>query len=806
MQLKGGVWKNSEDEILKAAVMKYGLNQWSRVASLLPRKTPKQCKARWIEWLDPNVKKTEWTREEEERLLHLAKLMPAQWRTIAPLVGRTPAQCIEHYEKLLDAAQGAEAKDKKDDPRRLRPGEIDPQPEIKPARPDPVDMDEDEKEMLSEARARLANTQGKKAKRKVRERMLEEAKRLAQLQKQRELKAAGINVDGKRKKRKMEGIDYANEIPFEKRAPAGFFDTTDDDVAYADQKAAETADFKTTLLNKIEKERGAAAEAKAKADDKRKFKEMAASNLPDLLRAEAEKDPLNLRKRAPLLMPAPSVTDGELEDIARIGMRAGQAGILGGGYMLENGGDGGSVVTQGLLMPASSGMGVGEGDIEGTIVGLAASRRGATVPTRDAIMEEARNQAAQLSMQTPLFGGDNVALEQGTGYAGAAPMARRMATGPRGAAAGPGGLGGYGATPMLGDAVVGATPMLMDRLGGGAGGGASVAPGHAGPGSTLTGLTGVAGLLKGGIGGAGVGVLRDQMGINKLDRLDMPPPSVRAAGQHQHHPSAPSSALMPPPPKAGAAAQRAGHEHEQDDDAASEVYPSDSASVALGDSASVVAGRVHVGHEKELMKQLAGSIVAGLAALPKPKNEYELTVPDVPAEEADLHPTGQSLGLSAAALRGADLGTLQEEEDAAEEQARLAAEEEAERQRALARRSSALKHVPALPRPLVIDDGAVAPSMSHLLRSTDAAVRERAVAESLINDEMLKLLKRDAVQYPVSTAPCALPNYTAACACAVGWRVCNRAVEEERQNIPLTGRVCTPQGALKTSQVDPPTL
>lgn len=42
--------------------------------------------------------------------------------------------------------------------RRLRPGEIDPNPESKPARPDAVDMDEEEKEMLSEARARLANT------------------------------------------------------------------------------------------------------------------------------------------------------------------------------------------------------------------------------------------------------------------------------------------------------------------------------------------------------------------------------------------------------------------------------------------------------------------------------------------------------------------------------------------------------------------------------------------------------------------------------------------------------------------------
>ena len=48
--------------------------------------------------------------------------------------------------------------DPADDPRRLRPGEIDPNPEAKPARPDPIDMDEDEKEMLSEARARLANT------------------------------------------------------------------------------------------------------------------------------------------------------------------------------------------------------------------------------------------------------------------------------------------------------------------------------------------------------------------------------------------------------------------------------------------------------------------------------------------------------------------------------------------------------------------------------------------------------------------------------------------------------------------------
>jgi pre-mRNA-splicing factor CDC5/CEF1 len=81
-----------------------------------------------------------------------------------------------------------------------------------------------EKEMLSEARARLANTKGKKAKRKAREKQLEEARRLASLQKRRELKAAGIETN--RPKRKVKGIDYNKEIPFQKRPAPGFYEGT----------------------------------------------------------------------------------------------------------------------------------------------------------------------------------------------------------------------------------------------------------------------------------------------------------------------------------------------------------------------------------------------------------------------------------------------------------------------------------------------------------------------------------------------------------------------------------------------------
>ena len=304
--IKGGIWKNTEDEILKAAVMKYGKNQWARVASLLNRKSAKQCKARWYEWLDPSIKKTEWNREEEEKLLHLAKLMPNQWRTIAPIVGRTAGQCMEHYERLLDQAQEgavAEGEEPVDDPRRLRPGEIDPAPETKPARPDPIDMDEDEKEMLSEARARLANTKGKKAKRKARERQLEESRRLAMLQKRRELKAAGIESKlGGSRKRKY--IDYAKEIPFQKVVPAGFYDAGEENAIARQRRGALDPKVQGMELSKMEGRHEKEEEEKERARDKKRLKQLFKMNAPQVIaQISSLNDPAAIMRRNGLNLP-----------------------------------------------------------------------------------------------------------------------------------------------------------------------------------------------------------------------------------------------------------------------------------------------------------------------------------------------------------------------------------------------------------------------------------------------------------------------------------------------------------------------
>jgi pre-mRNA-splicing factor CDC5/CEF1 len=426
--LKGGVWKNSEDEILKAAVQKYGKNQWARVASLLNRKSAKQCKARWHEWLDPSVRKVEWSREEEEKLLHLAKLMPAQWKTIGPLVGRTATQCQEHYEKLLDEAASAAAgkeggtDDATGDLRNqpLRVGQIDSHPETKPARPDPIDMDEDEIEMLQEARARLANTQGKKAKRKAREKMLAQAKRLTELQKRRELKQAGLlsSMAKKKASRKNKDIDLGVEIPFHKPAPAGFHDVSSEVARSESIRAKQIKNVDFHKLNEQQYRSRDAEAHRAKKREEARLRALEKSNMQYVV-AQVSKtnDPLNIRKRGPLELPAPSVSDRELQTMAKMESSA---------YATPAIAAGGSGATSALLAdysdrPLPTPM--------RTPV-TASSSRSAVESKQQSILREASNLRMLERGQTPLLGGEDPELEQrpeagdedGDGKPGARPM------------------------------------------------------------------------------------------------------------------------------------------------------------------------------------------------------------------------------------------------------------------------------------------------------------------------------------------------------------------------------------------------
>lgn len=337
-------------------------------------------------------------------MLHAAKVMPTQWRSISAIVGRTAAQCLERYEKLLDAATGgltgvdaAEA----EEARRLRPGELDTSPENKPALPDAVDMEEEEKEMLQEARARMANTSGKKAKRQAREKAMEEGRRLSVIQRKRELKAAGIlDPNGSstqrmsRKKMKKFGPDYNAEVPYYHAPAAGFHDVSDELAREAEQ-AAKPVDFRAATAKAKPSRAADIEERKRKADlaaEKAKIQADPLKALEELHKAARERLS-KIRRASQLTMASPQLTDSDLKTLSKMAYDPELDPSLASG----------SNATRGLLAPYTS--------TSGTASATAASSGASRASAMDPLMAEASHQAYQRTLQTPLLGnaGDSAA-------------------------------------------------------------------------------------------------------------------------------------------------------------------------------------------------------------------------------------------------------------------------------------------------------------------------------------------------------------------------------------------------------------
>lgn len=161
--------------------------------------------------------------------------------------------------------------------------------------------------MLAEVRVRLANTKGKKAKRKEREKIIEEARRLAQLQKIRELEMAGVeNVPTAKeikRLRQKKDIDYNKEIPFKREVPEFVYQTEE-------SETPRNVSFASTItLQTLEgKRRDVEEELQRKLDRRRmkKFKER------DLKAAMLLKNEIVRPASLPINLPEPQINEKDL--------------------------------------------------------------------------------------------------------------------------------------------------------------------------------------------------------------------------------------------------------------------------------------------------------------------------------------------------------------------------------------------------------------------------------------------------------------------------------------------------------------
>ena len=105
IKVKRCVWTDKEDKFIKKAVKKYALTDWSEIAKKIssispinyPPKTMKQCRERWHNKLNPNIKLSPWSEQEINIFFKSFKKYGPKWAKLSnELPGRTD-NAVKNY-------------------------------------------------------------------------------------------------------------------------------------------------------------------------------------------------------------------------------------------------------------------------------------------------------------------------------------------------------------------------------------------------------------------------------------------------------------------------------------------------------------------------------------------------------------------------------------------------------------------------------------------------------------------------------------------------------------------------------------
>jgi len=94
-------WTAEEDALLNELVTSHGTRKWSFIAAQMTQRLcarrGKQCRDRWVNHLRPDIRRGEWTEEEERILVDGHMRLGPRWAALAQLLNGRPENAIKNH-------------------------------------------------------------------------------------------------------------------------------------------------------------------------------------------------------------------------------------------------------------------------------------------------------------------------------------------------------------------------------------------------------------------------------------------------------------------------------------------------------------------------------------------------------------------------------------------------------------------------------------------------------------------------------------------------------------------------------------
>ncbi|XP_044472102.1 transcription factor MYB123-like [Mangifera indica] len=106
--LNRGAWTAMEDKLLTSYIKVHGEGQWRDLPKRAGlKRCGKSCRLRWLNYLRPDIKRGNFSHDEEELIIRLHKLLGNRWSLIA---GRLPGRTDNEIKNYWNTTLGKKAK------------------------------------------------------------------------------------------------------------------------------------------------------------------------------------------------------------------------------------------------------------------------------------------------------------------------------------------------------------------------------------------------------------------------------------------------------------------------------------------------------------------------------------------------------------------------------------------------------------------------------------------------------------------------------------------------------------------------